>query len=290
MRIGAFELSEPLPELKEPRALVTLRPWLDAGRVGREALGRLEKYCHAQEFGRLARPGNFYDFTRYRPSVKNVGAKRRVTIPNTTVLYAIREQAPDLLFFHLLEPQLFGEEYVESTLEVLKRFDVKEYTQIGGVSDLVPHSRPLLVTGLVPEEVGGRYNIEPSRYEGPTSITYLIHQEASKLGIETMTFLVRLPHYAQLDEDHAGVARLLEVLCQMYDFPPSLIDTAQGERQYQQVDAAVARNPQARALVQQLEASYDARVRETREEDPSDLAPEVKSFLREMDRRMGEQG
>ena len=289
MRIGAFELSEPLPELREPRALVTLRPWLDAGRVGREALGRLEKHCDAQEFGRLARPGNFYDFTRYRPSVKNVGAKRRITIPNTTVLYATRDQAPDLLFFHLLEPQLYAEEYVESTLELLKHFDVREYTQIGGVSDAVPHSRPLLVTGLVPEEVGGRYNIEPSRYEGPTSITYLVHQEASKLGIETMTFLARLPHYAQLDEDYAGVARLLEVLCQMYDFPPSLIDAEQGERQYQQVDAAVARNPQAKALVEHLEASYDARVQESGDGAPSDLAPEVESFLREMDRRMGEE-
>ena len=66
MRIGAFEIDEPLPELREPHALVTLRPWVDVGRVGRQTLIRLERHLDAQEIGKLARPGNFYDFTRYR--------------------------------------------------------------------------------------------------------------------------------------------------------------------------------------------------------------------------------
>ncbi len=277
-----------MPELNRPHALVTLRPWVDVGRVGRQTLIRLERHMGAQEFGKLGRPGTFYDFTRYRPRMMNVGVERRITIPNTTVLYAKREEPPDFLFLHLLEPHAFGEDYVDSVLELLKYFQVERYTQIGGVSDAVPHSRPLTVSGVVPEETRNRFGIQQSTYEGPTSITYLVTQEAPKLEIETMNFLVRLPHYAQLDEDYSGVARLLEILCELYQLPSHLIDSERGQRQYQQLDAAIARNPQARNLVQQLESNYDANAPGTSDGSPSSLAPEVEQFLQEMNRRLGD--
>lgn len=34
MRIGAFELVEPLPELRDPHAFAMIRPWVDVGSVG----------------------------------------------------------------------------------------------------------------------------------------------------------------------------------------------------------------------------------------------------------------
>ncbi len=288
MDIGGFQVDEPIPELTEPHAIVSLRPWVDVGRVGRHALIRLERHLGAQEVGRLAKPGRWYDFTRYRPRIMNVGVERRVTIPNTTVLCAKREDGPDFLFLHLLEPHAYGEDYVDSVLELLRHFDVKRYTQVGGVSDAVPHTRPLLVTGAVPEEHGKRLGIRRSSYQGPTSIVYMVTQEAQRMGIETMNFLVHLPHYAQLDEDYSGVSRLLEIMCDVYSLPSRLVESERGQRQYRQVETAVARNPQAKKLVQQLESNYDeARTRESNE-DAAPLAPEVARFLEEMDRRMGE--
>ncbi|MCE2403933.1 MAG: PAC2 family protein [Dehalococcoidia bacterium] len=288
MDIGGFQVDEPIPELTEPHAIVSLRPWVDVGRVGRHALIRLERHLGAQEVGRLSKPGRWYDFTRYRPRIMNVGVERRVTIPNTTVLCAKREDGPDFLFLHLLEPHAYGEDYVDSVLELLKHFDVKRYTQVGGVSDAVPHTRPLLVTGAVPEEHGKRLGIRRSSYQGPTSIVYMVTQEAQRMGIETMNFLVHLPHYAQLDEDYSGVSRLLEIMCDVYSLPSRLVESERGQRQYRQVETAVARNPQAKKLVQQLESNYDeARTRESNE-DAAPLAPEVARFLEEMDRRMGE--
>ena len=286
MRIEAFEIDEPAPQLGETHAIVTLRPWVDVGRVGRNTLIRLERFMDAQEIGRLARPGNFYDFTRYRPRMMNVGVERRITIPNTTILFAKREQPPDFLFLHLLEPHAFGEDFIDSLLEVLKHFQVTRYIQVGGVSDAVPHTRPLLASGSVPDQERKRFGIQPSTYQGPTSITYLVIQEAPKLEIETMNFLVRLPHYAQLDEDYSGVARIMEILCEMYNFPSHLIDSERGQRQYEQLDAAMARNAQAKNLVQQLEASYDTNDKETSGEGSAPLSPEVERFLQEMDRRL----
>ena len=288
MKIGDFEVDEPIPEPRETHALVTVRPWVDVGRAGRHALIRIERHVNATEIARIERPGRFYDFSRYRPRMMNVGAERRITIPNTTVLHARREDGPDFLFLHLLEPHIFGEDFVDSVVELLKHFNVTKYTQVGSVSDAVPHTRPLLLTGFVPEDAARRYSIQKSQYQGPTSITTLIGQEAVKGSIETLVFLVRLPHYAQLDEDYSGVSRILEVLCPMYDLPDVLIDAERGRRQYQQIDSALTRNPQAKKLVEQLEASYDAAHKET-ETETTPLPPEVERFLKEMDERLGEE-
>ena len=90
MKEGAFTLVEPLPELKDPHVIAMLRPWIDVGSVGTIALRKLERYFGAKELGRLSRPGNFYDFTRYRPIMRTVEGNRVLNIPNTVINYAIR--------------------------------------------------------------------------------------------------------------------------------------------------------------------------------------------------------
>ena len=75
MRIGAFELNEPVPELNDPHVFAMIRPWVDVGSVGTLTLNRLERYLGSTELGKLARPGNFFDFTRYRPTMKNVDGR-----------------------------------------------------------------------------------------------------------------------------------------------------------------------------------------------------------------------
>ena len=147
MRIGAFELIDELPSFQDLHVISMLRPWIDVGNVGTIALNKLEKHFGAKELGRLARPGTFFDFSRYRPIVRNMEGKRSLTIPNSIINYAIRDDGPDLLFFHILEPQSFGEDYTDAILEVLDSLKITRYIRIGGMYDAVPHTRPILVTG-----------------------------------------------------------------------------------------------------------------------------------------------
>ena len=295
MRIGAFEIKEPLPQLEEPHAITILRPWVNVGRVGALVLARLERHFGAQQLGELSRPGEFYDFTRYRPRSRLVEDRREMTIPNSTISFAHREEKPDFLFFNLREPHAFGEDYVDSVLELMKTFGVKRYCLIGGMYDVVPHTRPLLVSGVAggeqATEEAKRVRLQGSSYQGPTSITALITQDGLKLGIEHLTFVVHLPQYIQLEEDHAGVARLMELLCSIYQLPPHLVDEERGQRQYQELTSAVERNSELKGVIQQLEAQYDARPGQT-EEPPLPLSPEVEKFLRELDERTegGEEG
>src|SRR5207248_2967253 len=154
--------------------------------------------------GKLARPGTYFDFTRYRPNVRNVNGQRVTTFPNSNIYYAQPEEGPALLFMHLLEPHAMAEDYVDSIVELLKHFKIGVYCRIGAMYDSVPHTRPIVVTGN-PGTVQPRPGMTPplvqqrgSQYEGPTTIMNLITDAATEMGAGVMNFMAHLPHYAQL--------------------------------------------------------------------------------------------
>ena len=296
MRIGAFEIKEPVPELREPHAFTMVRPWVDVGSVVSITLARLERHFDAKELGKLARPGTFLDFTRYRPTIRLVEGNREITLPNTIINYAQPPGGPDLLFFHLLEPHAFGEDYADSVLEVFEHFAIGRYCRLGAMYDAVPHTRPLLVTGdtgaVATTGNAGNLRRRKNTYQGPTSITNLVAEGLVKLerSIDTMNFMVHLPKYLQVEEDYAGAARLLEVLSAIYDLPPDLAPSKRGQRQYSELGKAVERNAELKDLIKRMEAQYDAE--EAAEDDESSaharLSPEVEQFLEEMDKRFGQ--
>ena len=290
MNIGGFELSEPLPVLQEPHAMAIVRPWVNVGRVGTLVLARLERHLAGRQLGKLSRPGDYFDFTRYRPRTRISTDRRQLILPNSTIGYTQREHGPDFLLLNLREPHSYSESYVESVVDILKTFNVKRYCLLGGMYDVVPHTRPLLVSGSTSgpklADQAKQMRVRETTYQGPTSITTLITQEARKLGIEHMSFVVHLPQYVQLDEDYTGAARLMELLCTIYDLPRELADWNRGQSQYAELTAAVDRNPEVKSVLEQLERQYDQRERDQeRPEEPAPppLSSEVERFLRELD-------
>lgn len=299
MRIGAFDIQEPVPELKDPHVFAMIRPWVDVGSVGTLTLNRLERFMGSKELGKLHRPGTFFDFTRYRPNMRLVDGVRQVKIPNSTLRYATTETGPDYLFLHLLEPHANGEDYTDSILEVVRHFGVKRYCRVGAMYDAVPHTRPLLVTGNLGQVPQKRpvpnFKLQQSTYQGPTTIMNLLSEGIERDQIETINFMVHLPQYVQLEEDYAGTSRMLEVLASVYDnIPPDLAPVRRGQRQYRELSASVERNSELRTLIQQMEQYYDSQL-EQQSESPSSggssgpaptLSPEIEQFLSELGDRL----
>ena len=282
MRIGDFEFPEPLPELKDPHVLAVLRPWIDVGNVGTLSMRRLERHLESKEIGRLVKPGRYYDFTRYRPKSILKQGVREYNIPSTTISTSVREHGPDLITLHLLEPHLYGEDYTDSVIEVLKHFGVKRYSMIGAMYDMVPHTRKLLVSGgtvdAKNEEEYKLVGVRPSDYEGPTTITYLISNALEEMDIETRIFVVHLPQYFQVEEDFTGTARLMEILCTLYGLPSRLADPERGRQQYASLQNIVSDTSEVAGLLERLEERYD---RENAEggASSSPLSPMVEEFL-----------
>ena len=289
MKIGAFELNEPIPELREPQVLAILRPWIDVNNVGTSTLNGLEAQLEAKELGRLARPGRFFDFTRYRPEVYTDGDQRRLTIPNVTLRYAKREKGNDFLFLHLLEPHSSSEEYVDSVLEIFKFFKVRRYCLLGSMYDAVPHTKPLLVSGRASGQSAEadlkKAGVQASNYQGPTTITYLITQKAPDLGIETMLFIVSLPQYINTEEDYLGKVRLMEILNILYDIPIDKKDFEKAARQRSLVNQKVDTTPELKKILPQLESIYGARVAKREGENLPGLSPELEEIFWETDEK-----
>ena len=297
MRVGAFEINEPIPELKDPHAFAMIRPWVDVGSVGTLTLNRLERFMGSKELGRLHRPGTYFDFTRYRPNMRLVDGVRQVKIPNSTIHYATTENGPDYLFLHLLEPHSNGEDYTDSILEVVRYFGVKRYCRVGAMYDAVPHTRPLLVTGSLGSVEQKRpvpnFKLQQSTYQGPTTIMNLLSEGIERDQIETINFMVHLPQYVQLEEDFAGTSRMIEVLSSVYEnIPPDLAPVRRGQRQYRELNATVDRNSELKTLIQQMEQYYDsqltAEASSSSEEASSSpaLSPEIEAFLSELGDRL----
>lgn len=293
MQVGPFDIEMPAPPLRTPHAVAMLRPWINVGNVGAIVLGRMKNRFGGEDIGRLSTPGHFYDFTRYRPEMKMVDGDRHITVPNTVVLGARREAPPDLVLLHLLEPHAHAEEYNEGVLELLEALGVSAYVTIGSMYDSVPHSRPLIISGSSrgwdkPPDLGG-ITLARSNYEGPTSMTGQISQMASARGIPTLSVMVRLPLYLQLDNDFSGGARVIEALSPFYGLGDAVPERDLGKQQYERVTPAMLKNPQLAELVHRMEREYDSK---PAEEAPGkvELSPEIESFLEELRRRTNGEG
>ena len=295
MRVGAFELDEPVPELNEPHVLAMLDPWVDVGSVGTLTISWLEKYFDAEDIGRIARPGNFFDFTRYRPTIYyDEEGHKQIEVPNTYMTYGRGSNGNDFVFLHLLEPHNRSDLYIESIVRVLVKLKAKRYCLVGSMYDYVPHTLPLQVTGGASgkEAVSeiDLQGIEVSKYQGPTSITTLISQKVPNFGMETMSLIVHIPQYTQLEEDYSGAARLMDVISSIYGIPIDNEYYQKAQQQSEEVNQALSKNPQLQALIKEMEALQGKRppmINPDTHQLP--LAPEIEKFLTDMEKRFREE-
>ncbi len=283
MRIGAFEIREPVPECNEPYVIATLRPWIDVNNVGTLVLSELEERFRAVEVATLARPGSFYDFTRYRPTISIQEGIRDMTIPNTSIHYAKREGQNDIILIRLLEPHANAERYVDSVLKLMRRFKAKKYILVGSMYDTVPHTRPLLVSGYGMGETARtevkKIGILPIAYHGPSSMANLITKAAADSGIDTVVFIVSLPQYVALEEDYLGKLRLMEVLNILYDIPIDKEDFEKALEQRKLVSEKIDNSAEVKILLPQLENVYDMRVKAMEAEGASNLTFEMEEIF-----------
>ncbi len=96
--------------------MAVIQPWIDLSNVGSLILSCFETYLGSKELARLARPGNFFDLTRYRPTLLRKENGSEVDIPNAIINYSKQSGGHDFLLLRLLEPHMLAEVYVDSVV------------------------------------------------------------------------------------------------------------------------------------------------------------------------------
>ena len=264
MRVGCFHVHDPVPELNEPYAFASLSPWIDVNGVGSLVLRELETRLGATELAVLSRPGRFYDYTRYRPTIRIEDGIRDLSIPTTHLHYATRKGRNDIILLRLQEPHATSEFYVDSVVKLLKTLGTKRYVLLGSMYDMVPHTRPLLISGYgmgkeAREEVRKAHAL-PLVHHGPSSIVNLVTKRLADGGIDALALVVSLPQYVVMEEDHLGKVRLLEVLNMLYGIPVDTEDFDRALEQRKLIGEKVDGSPQIKALLPQLEKAYELRL------------------------------
>jgi predicted ATP-grasp superfamily ATP-dependent carboligase len=293
VKLGAFDIVEPIPQLNTPHALAVITNWLDAGHAASLVLTRLEACYGKEKLAALTRPGDYLDFTRYRPTITRKDGKAELDIPNASITYATASSGHDFIFLRLPEPHHQAEEYVTSIVAFLKYFGVKRYGLLGSFYDMMPYTRPVLVSGSASNEmlcgVLEEAGVAASEYEGPTTILQLVADNARAQGIETFSLVAHLPGYLTPEEDFRGVKRLAEAVQNLYELPlwPQDLQQAEEQEEVLRVSAEqfLEHQPQLKIILKQLEDNYDARLKRGHEE--TRLSPEVERFLKELDWRLG---
>jgi hypothetical protein len=291
--IGPFEFVDPLPELREPRMLVVLQPWIDVGSVGTMTLAFLGETLNAEPLGQLSRPGRFFDFTRYRPMLSRENGERKVTVPNARMHHARGpDGGPDWIFTHMLEPHNNGEEFVEGLIEVVGRLGVREYVMLGSMYAPVPHTRrPVATGGSSDPEMRKKLlanAVRESNYEGPTTILAIMGASGPSLGIETTTMILQLPAYAQVERDYMGLQASLELMTNLYGLELEIDPVREeADRQRQALDETASEDARLQVWLKELELAYDMEARQQPEEEPESppLSPSLEKFLHEVEQR-----
>jgi proteasome assembly chaperone (PAC2) family protein len=283
---------EPLSNLTT--MVVAFGGWIDAGQAATGALQHLVRHLSAPRLAWID-PEEFFVFTQERPDVRIGADGGRVIQWPRSEFFAWQPQdgGAGLLLFCAMEPHQKWRTYTTALLDVAAQCGVTRIISLGALLAGTPHTRPARVTGRGTDpawqaqlEAWGIYR-RPT-YEGPTGISTVLLEAATRRGMPHVGLMGQAPHYLPRAENPAVIQALLTYVSRLLDLD---LDMAQFDAAIEdfrrQCDRAVARDAATQTHVRQLEQDYDATAGEEQqtlqdeELNPEKLMQELEDFLRE---------
>jgi hypothetical protein len=260
--VGVSEF-DGLPTLRNPVALAAFEGWNDAADAASGALDHLEQLWDAKEVAAID-PEDYYDFQVTRPHISLVdGDTRRIEWPTTRFLVASPPGSDrDVVLIRGIEPNMRWRGFCADILELCHSLEVHQIVLLGALLADVPYSRPLPISGSSPNaEAMQRLNLLPTRYEGPTGIVGVMHDAAQTADLDSLSFWVHVPHYANNPPCPKATLALLHRIEEVLDLPVPVGDLAEEA------------------------AEWEDKVRAAGEQDA-----ELGEYLRELEERAGDAG
>lgn len=279
------------PELERPILVAAFRGWNDGAQAASLAAGYLAKTWGAERFADVD-PENFFDFQATRPHVSlEEGLSRRIDWPETAFYHARPEGLDrDIVLLLGIEPNLRWRTFTDLVVGLARDVGIELLITLGALLADVPHTRSAPVTGSASDkELVERLGLSASRYEGPTGIVGVIHDECGKSGIPSASLWAAVPHYVSLTPSPRGALALCERLGDVLGIQIEAEELEEAARNYEeQVSEAVASDEETAAYVDELERRSDQLDDATELPSGDALAAELTRFLRERDEEDGE--
>ncbi|MEV6067112.1 PAC2 family protein [Nocardia sp. SYP-A9097] len=200
-----------LPTLRDPILVAAFEGWNDAADAASGAVEHLELIWDAQPLAELDSE-DYYDYQVNRPTVRQVdGVTREIHWPSTMLSVCSPPGSDrDVVLLRGVEPNMRWRSFCNDLLEFVEQLDVSTVVILGALLADTPHTRPVPVTGTAySKEAAERFNLEQTRYEGPTGITGVLQDACVRAGVPAISFWAAVPHYVSQPPNPKAVIALL---------------------------------------------------------------------------------
>jgi proteasome assembly chaperone (PAC2) family protein len=254
------------PSLHRPTLIAAFTGWNDAGDSASAAVRTLIESWDARPLVTID-PEEFTDFATTRPHVRLAeGGTREIVWPTVSAWYA-SVPGGDVILLLGPEPSLRWRAFCEQITGTAAETGVGMVLTLGALLADVPHNRAVNLIGTATDQdLIDRFDLQRSRYEGPTGIVGVLHDACTKAGIPTMSLWAAVPAYAsQVPSPKAAVA-LVRRACDVIGTPAPVAALGDEVLEYEErVDQIVDQDQDLVGYVRRLESMADAGI------DPSDV-------------------
>ena len=170
------------------------------------------------------------------------------------------DEGEDLLVLHGAEPDFRWNEFVGAVTHLVVSMGVSQAVGLTGLPLATPHTRPTYV-----HHHGNRPELLPKqpdffgRVEVPGSMSAFLEIRLGRAGLDSRGLSAGIPHYVARDDYPAGAAALLVAVSESTGLALPVGDLeAAANVNRAEIDAEAAGQPEVTAVVNALEAQYDA--------------------------------
>ncbi|MFD6856914.1 PAC2 family protein [Rhodococcus sp. NPDC060086] len=200
-----------VPDFRNPVLVAAFEGWNDAGDAATGAVEHLELIWDAEPFAELDSE-EYYDYQVNRPQARLVdGVTRQIDWPATRLSACSPPGSDqDIVLLRGIEPNMRWRSFCDAILELIDDLGIHTVIVLGALLADTPHTRPVPVTGTAySAEAAKRFNLEKSRYEGPTGINGVLQDACVRAGIPAVSFWAAVPHYVSHPPNPKATVALL---------------------------------------------------------------------------------
>lgn len=155
----------------------------------------------------------FYDYRARRPIITfDQDHLTEYEPPRLEISLVSDELGAQFLFLHGVEPDFRWQGFCRAIEAVVAQFEVRSFVWMHSIPMPTPHTRPVQATvSGTRADLVERFSVWRPRTQVPSNVLHLLEFRLSALGLETVGFVLLVPHY--LGENNYPDAALKAVEC-----------------------------------------------------------------------------
>jgi hypothetical protein len=222
------------PTLHRPTVIAAFTGWNDGADAASNAVRHLIETWGAQPLAEID-PEEFTDFATVRPHVRLADGVTRSIVWPTVGAWSASTPGGDVILVLGPEPALRWRLFTQQVIGLAQRFQAGLVITLGALLADVPHTRPVQLIGTATDgHLISRFDLQRSRYEGPTGIVGVLHDACATAGIDSASLWAAIPAYAsQIPSPKASLA-LITRACGILGSPTPVGRLGQEAYEYEQ--------------------------------------------------------